>query len=1252
MRLGWSHIKDERIQTLDDHAFEAFCRDLLDAERAERAAPRASDIEGPAPNKSADGGVDVRVTFVRALAETAKDWCHRVGARRSLLGDPNAGTQLVVSCKTGKTWESGALRDAKDGGERVVPVLLGGGRLLVVTSAFCPSSPSEKKRASRKATTDAVSEKAAVRRRLAELYAARPALAGRGVDALLEQIDVWDGRDIADYLRSARPMLHRGQWAQVFDLHEYPALRSYEDWKTSRAQREHVLWQNDEERASSLSALTAFASESSAVPADDAVLCVMGPPGIGKTRFVQHAVEQSGRTAAALYSTNPARVREHLEGHLLEDLPGGLFVVDDCSVHEVSVLRTAFRESAEGETRARLILICPSAPGRSSDLDGCRTITLPKLSRSASWHIIQVVLGQSEDRDVERVHELTQGYPWFAILVAREMKRGAVLPSSTTQAARTAIAGDATEDQRSRVSAQRARALLAVMLTPDTRWRSIDDEELDRLANAVELTHRDTLREVLKDCIDRGLVRETERYYVTPYVLEREVWNILDDGGPGHPLARRIARHLPERAAKLFERLGEVGVAPERIARVAISLLGEMFSADATAESLERSPLTAALKRCAEHAPAETLEAVSSLVARTTVEELRTRTRLRRPLLGAVTGALPHGQLFDHVEATLFRLMLAENESFVDAASVMWAWLFLPWIEIPGTSFSHKFRALEHRCRKGAQHERLAAVEALPGIASGTLGVVGSAWVALRDATKTFERARDDYAPLWALLLRCAGDENADVARAAQHGIAGGLAHAIRHGMLHGLEAELSAVLRALPEDLRLVVRTEVERPRSDAEDTQRLWDVVDAATRGLSYRQRVWDALSSPWAHTPSDRDVEAARDKALIEEGLRAPEHPLREMLSEVSGARRAAPFLIRVGEVDEHALLRDDLVTLARDATTDTALAFYCVGHHLAGRDAALRAWWLSWRDDASLRRAVVETLVRVGPDDEGMAWLEGLVRTGTMPLDLVSTLALGRWERTSPEARGRMYRALALHPESAAAQVILNRLADVSEPLSRDECDALEDAICTVAPRVAAGENPWYFSRAAERLLALGRVRATARAALRAITQSDYPDAPLWVLLEQCAARSPDALWPGLTEILGARVWRRALRWYRVVEVLQTEPVMEWVGHQSARGEAVAESLRMVGEDIPPIASALVERFGAGSSSADALIENLLAAPDAVRDFESFHERQRGLLTRAHDHPSRELQAWIARALGALARAGRTLGEPRPLHRRTG
>lgn len=1257
MWIGWDRLEDRSIGEFEQDEFEEFCRELVRVECAERWSAGGFTLEGPAEKGNKDGGQDLIVEFRAPARVDAEAWSERWGTT-ALLGDPATGETLAVSCKTGKNIKAALGRDARERSERVVLALRDGGRLAVLTNALGPSSPS--KPAKGKASTPkkgtktaaapgkgapsaaprtAQSEKHAMVVALAKHYAARVELLGLTEADLAARIRVIDGRDIADYARHRRPIQLAERWKGRLKLVEAGALLSAKHWEEEmNGERPGPeTYREDPPRQRTIATLQQVLNLE-APPLDSATFCLIGAPGTGKTRLVHEALKRARALDRVVFCNDPQHFVEWLRDEgLLRLVPDGVFVIDDCSSQEVGEVRRAFtragRDLGGNAGLARLIVIRPGLDEELVREFGSQIAQLDPLEEAQAKEFVRDALGTTaDDAKVGQVQRVTQGYPWFAALVAQEMARTTKIPKTSTEAAALAILPGGFENKPSLYV--RARALLAIMLADDGAWSELSEDEIARLADAVDLPGgRHALDEQIGACIARGLIRGTRRRYVTPFVLEREVWRILAKHPDGpHGLYKRIRERSPGRLQRLIERLHAAGLEPRELSGIAEWVADDLRDPPSLA-ALSASHLTRLFPFCARHAPERTMGVLFDRIAGSSVEELREAWGLRRPFVEALMLLQAHEALFAAVEASTFRLRLAENEAYGNNASAVWAWLFVPWTASSAATFDHRLAALVRRCTEGEAAGKRSAIEGVSSLLRG-LTVVGPGGAPGTERVADPQVIGRAFRAFWELLLRCATRGDGEASGAALEGVVAALSTGVHAGLLRGLESTIEEVARAAPERMRTELRRQVSVERSlassgDGMKLPAIWRRIDEATRPRSFEERLRERLFVP-DPDESDPTVIHDADVEVVREGLTEDAALLKTYLACFSApdASRAGTLIRLAGREDSSAELRSKLA----DHADPYLLSMYCVGHADAGRRPLVAGWVDAWRGDARMRQALVETVARVGLDDPWLRLLQELTREGGLAGTSLVALTWGRWEGTTRDVRSELLGTLLDARHSQAPLIVAHRLAQDEEALSPQETTLLARALLSMSRTPMLGNDGWWFRRAGVRLLDAGAAHEVCAAAVQAAAHETSPGPWTWALMETCADRSPEPLWDTLARLLsdptppGGRLVMR-LPWHDVIGRIPAERVLAWVNGDVARGRRVALMLHFGDESPPELAVALVESFGAESSVGRELSLNFASTRRLVRDLREFYQGRIATVERWMPLASPQWRTWL-------------------------
>lgn len=1260
MRLGWDAVTQRGLrERFVENGLDDLARAVVRVELLDRGA-KIRLLEGPAPAGVRDGGREVEVELVGAPPMDEASYLRRFGVASSMIGDASL---IAVSCKTGRDVASvrkDALKDAKgdDGGDRAAEVLRLGGRLvLMTTQAFtattvaAPSGQSKPKASGRtakaKPTPQSAAGKASLIAELAEAYAART---GRSPAELRAQIVVIDGNDVVDYVKLRKPLELGDALLKGLGVEEFPVMGyrgAVEELDHERTLPDYLP---DESRVRLSRQIQSLTVESSS---EDGALCVVGPPGVGKTRCVLESLHDDA--ARVIYVVGDARAQHLLEGEqILRRAPGGILVVDDARPDEVGSLYAAFRRARSGgEVRTggllpRLIIIVPAGSFDPDSFGKIRRVHLGPLSERETRELVATALSDAPDGErASQVFRVTGGYPWFGILVAQEITAGSAVPGNTTAAAKLAIVPYAAGREP---LLRRARALLAAMMVREARWDDLDDGARDDLARAVDLPTRRELNEEIDGCAKRGVLRRDAFLYVTPAVLEREVWRILrDQENPTDPargnrrLLERIRTHAPALAAPLVERLRRLDLSSDELGDLARVMLDALRAEVTALDGLAPTDRAAMLSLCVHGAPEEAGRWLGALVVGTSAETLLERADLRRLLVSSLDAIARRGAAFEAVEAALFALRLSENEAYSNNASQTWLLLYTTEFDHTGVPLDRRLRSLETRSLMGETDARASAVRGLaelltfPAVVTRIDGEERPRRVAATEQRRALEM-------FWSLLLRCMSDPDATVAEMAQ----GQLPMVVRlaNDLVGPNDAELERAARRLAEPVRAAVRRELDDARRleghmSAQRTSVL-DRLDALTRPQDYAQRLRDHLSRGAFATPDEKSLER-EDEALAREGLTPPDCLLLrhvELLEE-DDANRMASFATVVGRLDVHCLLLDALVRSAAAATGTSALVAYCLGHDEAGRRAQVTNWLTSWRDDPRLTATILVTAARCGGAEALMCVAVEVLREREVQPATLRYFATPPWRELSDETLHVALHLLVDRFGVAGASVAVRQL---QHQLRQRDGDALEPLVLEVTSRSAAGlasADGWSFEQCLRWLLARGRVREVSATLLSALAAERLAGRSLFTLSDEVAERFPGGFWEALRARLESSDEATSSLLTRLAHSnagahLPHGSALDWVGTDESRARKLIWLVPLDDAELSPLAAGLVDRFGAMSRTARELSGALERTPRSVSSLAQFYEARRDRVRAWSQQGSVEVKAWAAAEVIALER----------------
>jgi len=1221
MWLGWETLTRERLEQIEKDDFERLVAALVRLEASDRWGTTFGIVEGPSP-PGPDGGLDLLVTFPKPPALRGT---RRLPDTHSLLPGVDKAPSLAISCKSGKNFLKTQLAEAKTQSERVVEVLAAGGHLLLLANASASRLIKPLPATSRHDTCRSL---------LADAYATRNALKPLGSKALFDQIHLVDSDDLLSLLKAWRPHeldILEPELSRRLGLRSFPFLVTAAQWRTDQTeQRGAPDFHDDEVRAALRTRLGAWITDDAA--AAQQARALHGAPGVGKTRLVLEVLKACDASARAVFSDDPSALGEALRDEgLVARCPGTVFVLDDCPAHRAESVLVAFRRAIADapDAASRLLVVVPEAasPDLQEKAYWVTVDTLPPLHQDASRALVQEVLGGADSSEVDRVTRLTEGFPRFAVLVAREVRGGATLPHTTTDAARYALA--ANNERSAQCVNDRARALLGVTLLRRRKWRDVDDATRDAVACAMGLRDRHDWDQNLSACQQRGLLRDGPHWYVTPGVLVREAWRIVNDpGDPKGPPGPRILRECPDLLEDLLEHLGKVGIDAEELAALSRALLTHLQSTAPHLGALPLPGLFTALLHAARHAPEALLDALEGWLLRADPEALAQAERARNPFTLSLRALLRPGDHFDRIERLLFVLARHDTETHIGNARDAWTWLVMDGLNstlVERSALEAHVATLAWRCAEGPSPARVVAVELLARL------IAPHAEQPRAGDPRPFRVADVAHGldACWALILDHAHDVDPAVRAAASRVLVERIADRLRSPGLDPLADKLLVATSGLPDPMRHQLRENLQHGRI-AEVHEALRDRVLRETAPRDYAARLRE-FARDFRHTP-----ESLRDHPLLLEGLEPTALPLADALAVLCApeSRAANSVMIAAGRLDADERLRDALVRFTRHEGDERPLTSWCLGQRDAGRGDRVRAMVADWHDahDEALDRATLRIAVSWGLDD---AWvplvLEVLRRhDNAAALRLVD---LGDWVNLSAPWRVTLARWLLDRPAAEGVGIVLGKYALAKFALDPSEHTLLVEAMRRCTPALLRGHGAWAFHQVGIRLLETPAAAEVCEAAVQGIgDDAVHADREVWLLVADAAAAAPDALWTALSRVLSARDTvdlRYAIGLYPIVNHLPTPAIMAWAGEDERRAIHLTEMVRFETNTLPDLAAALLERHGPASPVARALARRLGQRPPMVQQHPLDFLAARHALCRAWStDPRPKVARWAA------------------------
>ncbi|XXT22564.1 hypothetical protein WME94_13500 [Sorangium sp. So ce429] len=1277
--LGYERLQVEAIQDIKGEDFGRFCRELIETEKVDR---HASDIEvrGPFGSYKRDGGVDVRVE-VKSPPRLSKDsYFQQYGVA---FTDDEPGT-TIISCKTGANLRTMLMRDVKERADQVVDALLAGGRFTILVNVpIDPDARPHSRKKKEKGQSAAPGGKKlaagpAQRMTLREEIAAElwKHMKERSEDAKEpgQHIRFIDAHEILTYLRRRRPALPV-EFRDKLDLRPRMELKSLDEWRKHHTlDRESPAFSADLKREDLLRQLVEALSRMDG-DAYDRVVWMIGPPGVGKTRLAIEALaaDASLRRRALVATAAELAVEALDRRRILASQPDALLVVDDCPPLDVERIARLF--AATASPRSSLLILTPQSldnvPGsvRAQNMNALRNVlAVEPMDLQAHRRLIEAELGADADPTrVEQIANLTEGYPWFAVLLARGVRQDPLaLPEHATRESATDLALASPREARpdlpwEKLVRARASCLLAAMLTESVDWDTLSEVDREGLCRAVGASSWQEIRDDhAPACVRRGILRmrlgRTFKY-VTPAILAREVARKLlgppRPDGP-EPRGRHIWTHARRFAPAFYERLEllglETGEGQDLLGELALDVVKELRSRSADIDVLGRAGIPGdALRFAARHQPGQTALLLRNLVESTCLDVLRARRDVRRDLVFALESVARRSAGFEDAEPALFRLALAENEGFANNATAVWKELFLIELNPTYRSFEEKLPLLRERCLRGEPTARLLA---LGGLARALATHTFRRGDEQRDgpyATPTRAHAKQGRLEAWALAADLAVDTEPSVAAAARELLVSKLRGAVRMGLGAEVCERLLSVLSAFAEAELFKLREALHE--IEAYDGLRIqasprlaiaWKQLVARAAPRSYRERLRQAVGS-WG--TERRGTAGALDETLALESL-APPVPIRDELGwlESEAAVRSNHFLRILGRLDAGRTLLQDLLVRARRGQSVSAdhVANYLQGWSDAGGAREVDELMRRLRKDAHLADTCALTVWRLGATDERVGWLVEDLRAGRLADGTIGALVWGSWENgASDPAIGELAEALLSRRTSTSRAVALSLLVHRAQrgPAPRSTWrEPLLRALEGLLDVRLGGLYQHLWEEGAKLLVAMGEVDRVLDMALRFLRLSrERMDSAGWEVVHACAKQDPVATWCALAHELESepeRAYEFALEFQHFGPTMALPPdeVLAWVGRSAKRATLVAQMCDLHGEQLAPLVRGLLVRFGPESNVAHVLAGRAQSTPSVVTSLAEF--------TRERLHAARHwaqdsdpiVQRW---AIGVLA-----------------
>lgn len=1190
----WQSLQVIHLQErLTADEFEQFCAAVVASEAYYRHD--SPQIDGPSGDFTADGGRDLLLTLCKPPLETKVQY-QRQHQLAPLTEDPLPGrtsTRTAYSFKSGATWLQKTLEEIRDRAERPIEVLAEGGYFKIVLN--------------RPGLLDKQTERGPKGQKvkdtpLGHILTALRCRLGSVPPDLASRVEIVDGGILTHYLRNCpHKSLAVQHWTAKLGL--TTLLHSLEDWHNYHVQdRQEPQFFGDDAREQLRHSLTTLL-DSTPQASEDRVVCIVGKPGVGKTRLVLETLRVNPRLSQRVRAAySPTEALEALDQNLSTRSPGMLLVIDDCMVEDTRTLATRFRSATRADANARLVLLIPAShDAPRPDLPSNHVWFIEPLDDE---HIRQIVASETgltpQAREVADIARLSEGFPWFARLLAVEYRNEQRAISDMRDAVQRVLASQnevSSKEERKRTRLRRAQSLLAATLTSRVDWDTLVPEARESLAKAVSLPSWQDLRTSALECVDRGLLRRNlgwQHKYVTPQVLEREIvaWLLGPDGTD--PGGRNLARHAKEYLAEFYALIPRFGLDPAIMKGLADVGLRDLIEAPQDFNQFPDAGLPGVrLSFVAHHRPNEAAYELYRRLRRLNADQVRALSVPRRSLVWAFEELARHHDTFESAEEGLFILASAENESFSNNATGVWASLFHVEFNATRRALDERMQVLARRMTSEVAHERLVALRGVESVISEhTIQVIDGPW-----SRPDVADARAGRVRVWSLLLSLFKDSDPDVRAHARRLAIGQFRSGVRMGLGREVSGMFMLQVPCLSDRERVLLREKLEEVHAydsaylppDDECLTQLTDQLTPRSYRELLRQRV-----SVWGPA-SLRGQDDQLDDEVARQGLQG-DVPIRKELSWLlsNEAQRAHVFAFALGRCDQAFILFEDLRRFARanpmSWMAQALLARYLGGAVMAGRREHAEFLALALQHDPVDAAPAALALIEVGFSEQSLRWLMTVLRQTRLSGNIVLELARRRtWLDTVAETGflalvGALVDAEPIEYVTSAVEMIVNRykkLSGYDDPLRVPLLRALE----RLAPAIAQGMTDYSWENAATLLIDVGEAGSVARLAVIALQRPHGSNDFAWNTLRRAATRDPERAFLAVVDALdrdgeehdGNRLLM-AFWFHHEPFAWPVDAVLTWVGDDPSRARMAAGIVKLSGSELPPILRALVQRFG--------------------------------------------------------------------------
>jgi hypothetical protein len=756
-----------------------------------------------------------------------------------------------------------------------------------------------------------------------------------------------------------------------------------------------------------------------------ALVRVVGAAGHGKTRLVLETLRASELEGTVLYAAQPETVTPSLLGQLRTG-PNVrcTLVVDEVDDGDAERLIDQFGSMPAG---VRLVMIGRDASGRAQrdaiQVDGLSEDLLAAIVRG-------IVPGMPEDQ-ARRVAQICERSPKLAVLVADRIRQDPSLVAHHRLVSDASLRADLGRYLDLELPDPRWRAVAAVALLERVGWTGEVESESEKLFTALGLDPVATRQ--LVEAVDEqlGIVPRANRFrYVSPTILADHLAARQLRAWTRAQAQRALEAMTPAMARSFAGRIRRLGGAIGEESAVETVLLGDGGPFQGI-DDLERLAPARIVSQLAGAFPRPSLRVLTRVIDNASLEQLQAARQSRRELVHGLEQLLWSEDTFEEASRLLLRLAMAENETWTNNATGLWAETFQTMLGRTAAGLATRLRILRGVASSTNPGERRLSAEAL-GAALRVRHITRMGMppddvpgIPDREWSPTTYRewwdAIQSYLELLTPLLR---DPDPRVRLAARTSLVGGFRGGITFPPVLDSWLVAAATLTGAPFDERLAVLEALERelkklimredpinkttaavPRATHDReviTDRLRE-LRAKLLGEDFSSHFrWTVSHDPWglqARVAGEEftDVNARLD-VLAGEVVARPELVDNEWPWLIE-QRHPVPerWVERLGMVDDHGVFEQHLLRLARehDRAWNWLAQYDLARAPRLGDEAFLDRRIEEWKSVGSPETHRLRLIVRAGHTPGRLRLVLDALASGSIPGEAIGEIVFSPW-----------------------------------------------------------------------------------------------------------------------------------------------------------------------------------------------------------------------------------------------------------------